>query len=279
MRRRYLTSARQRELESQLTERDLDVLQRVSDLRFVSGSQLARLCFADSPDQMASVRAARRALLRLVKLGTLGRLERPVGGVRAGSAGFVYHLGLAGQRLAVARGWQPERRARRSLTPGRLFVRHTLAIAELHTRLMEGDRAGRFELLELVAEPSCWRKWDGIGGQRSTLKPDSYVRLGIGAYEDSYFLEVDRGTEGSRALECQLQLYLAYHQSGREQAERQVFPRVLWLVPSEQRKAALVGSLARLPAEHWRLFQVARFDQAIDRLTGNSTDTFTDTDE
>ena len=114
MRRRYLTSARQRELESQLTERDLDVLQRVSDLRFVSGSQLARLCFADSPDQMASVRAARRALLRLVKLGTLGRLERPVGGVRAGSAGFVYHLGLAGQRLAVARGWQPERRARRS---------------------------------------------------------------------------------------------------------------------------------------------------------------------
>jgi Replication-relaxation len=272
MRRRYLTAARQRELEAKLTERDLSVLQRVSDLRFVSGSQLARLCFADSPDQLSSARAARRALLRLVRLRTLGRLERPVGGVRAGSAGFVYHLGLAGQRLAVARGWQPERRARRSLTPGSLFVRHTLAIAELHTQLIEGDRARRFELLELAAEPSCWRKWDGIGSQRSTLKPDSYVRLGQGAYEDSYFLEVDRGTEGSRALERQLQLYVAYHRSGIEQAERQVFPRVLWLVPSEQRQAALVDSLAQLPAEHWRLFQVAHFDQAIDRLIANGED-------
>ena len=114
---------------------------------------------------------------------------------------------------------------------------------------MEGDRAGRFELLELAAEPSCWRSFDGLGGQRSTLKPDSYVRLGIGAYEDSYFLEVDRGTEGSRALERQLQLYLAYQASGREQAERQFFPCVLWLTPDDRRTAALVDSLARLPAE------------------------------
>jgi Replication-relaxation len=272
MRRRYQTAAALRELESRLTERDITVLRQVSDLRFVSGSQLTRLCFTDSVDEPANARSARRALLRLVKLGTLERLERPVGGVRAGSAGFVYHLGLAGLRLAVTRGWQPERRARRSLTPGTLFLRHTLAIAELHTRLIEGDRAGRFELLELAAEPSCWRNFDGRGGQRSTLKPDSYVRLGQGAYEDSYFLEVDRGTEGSRALERQLQLYVAYHASGREQAERQVFPRVLWLVPSEQRKAVLVDSLATLPAESWRLFQVARFSEALTVMLGVSSD-------
>ncbi len=80
------------------------------------------------------------------------------------------------------------------------------------------------------------------------------------------------GTEGSRALERQLQLYIAYQASGKEQAERQVFPRVLWLAPSEQRKAALVDSLARLPAEHWELFQVARFDEAIDCLIANGID-------
>jgi Replication-relaxation len=272
MRVRYLTDRRYRELLSKLSERDYAVLKQVAVLRFVSGDQLSRLCFAGSSDAVSNARTARRALLRLTRLGTLERLERPVGGVRAGSAGFVYYLGLAGQRLAVARGWQPERRARRSLTPGSLFVRHSLAVAELHTQLMEGDRAGRFELLELSAEPSCWRSYNGIGTQRQTLKPDSYIRLGVGLYEDSYFLEVDRGTEGSRALERQLQLYVAYHLSGAEQAARQVFPRVLWLTPSEQRKAALVDSLARLPAESWRLFQVACFSEVLTVMLGTNND-------
>jgi hypothetical protein len=272
MRGRYLTTQRYTELLTQLSERDYAVLKRVSDLRFVSGSQLARTCFADGPDAAHNARTARRALLRLVRLGALARLERPVGGIRAGSAGFVYYLGLAGQRIAIARGWQPERHARRSLTPGVLFVRHALAVAELHTQLMEGDRARRFELLELSAEPSCWRNFDGSGTQRSTLKPDSYVRLGLGAYEDSYFLEVDRGTEGSRALERQLQLYIAYYASGKEQAERAVFPRVLWLTPSDQRTGVIVDCMARLPAEAWELFQVVRFDEAIDRLIANGAD-------
>lgn len=272
MKRRYLTADRYQALATQLTGRDLAVLKRVSDLRFVSGSQLTRLCFVERGGQPANARAARRALLRLVQLEALARLERSVGGVRAGSAGFVYYLGLVGQRLAIARGWQPDRRTRRSLTPGTLFVRHTLAIAELHTQLIEGDRAGRFELLELAAEPSCWRSFRGLGNQRATLKPDSYIRLGIGAYEDSYFLEVDQGTEGSRALERQLQLYVDYHVSGREQAERQVFPRVLWLVPDGRRKAALVNSLQRLPAQHWALFQVVPFARAIDALRSNGDD-------
>jgi hypothetical protein len=212
---RYLTNARLRELEAALTARDFALLQQVASLRFVSGAQLTRLCFAGGDDPLADARAARRALLRLVRLDVLARLPRPVGGVRAGSAGFVYHLGLGGQRLAARRGWQPERRGRRSLAPGTLFVRHALQAAELHTRLTEGDRSRSFELLELTAEPACWRSNGGLGGQRVTLKPDSYVRLGVGAYEHSYFLELDRGTEGTRALEAQMQRYVSYHRSAR----------------------------------------------------------------
>src|ERR1700683_1118188 len=168
MTRRNLTAAAYRQQASQLVERDLTVLQWVSDLRFVSGSQLPRLCFADTDDPDVNGRAARRALLRLFRLGLLERLSRQVGGVRSGSAGFVYHLGLSGQRLAIERDWQPERRGRRSLTPGTLFVRHTLQVSELHTLLIEHDRSRSVELLELAAEPSCWRNCGGIGGQRQT---------------------------------------------------------------------------------------------------------------
>ena len=170
----------------------------MSDLRFVSGAQLTRLHFSDGQDPAVNARAARRALLRLTHLDVLARLPRSVGGVRAGSAGFVYYLGLGGQQLATEHGWQPERRRRRSLVPGTLFVRHALQVSELHTLLVEADRSRRVELLELRAEPSCWRSFDGLGTQQPMLKPDSYARLGVGAFEDSYFFEVDRGTEGSR---------------------------------------------------------------------------------
>jgi hypothetical protein len=260
---RYVGTATYRQQLAQLVARDLAIIKRVSDLRFVTGWQLTRLCFADSDDPDANGRAARRALLRLVRLGLLERLPRQVGGVRSGSAGFVYHLGIGGQRLAVERGWQPERRRRRSLTPGTLFVRHALQVAELHTLLVESDRSRRVELLELAGEPTCWRSFSGVSGQAETLKPDSFVRLGLGPYEDSYFIEVDRGTEGSRALERQLQLYVAYAQSGHEQTERGVLPLTLWLAPDGRRVAAIEDSVARLPRADRELFQVARFSQAL----------------
>lgn len=261
--RRYLSAAAYRELANELTDRDLIVLKCVSDLRFVTGSQLTRLCFAESVDHNANGRAARRALLRLTRLGALERLPRQVGGVRSGSAGFVYHMGLGGQRLAVERGWQPEGRRRRSLTPGTLFVRHALQVSELHTLLVECDRSRHVELLKLASEPACWRKYGGVAGQRQTLKPDSFVRLGIREYEDSYFIEVDMGSEGSRALERQLQLYVAYFDSGAEQAAHGVFPRVMWLAPDERRVEAIEASVARLLAADRELFQVVRFDAVL----------------
>jgi hypothetical protein len=260
---RYVTARAARTLADRLSQRDWQVIERVAALRFVSGSQLARLCFMDSSDPNANARAARRALLRLARLGVLERLPRAIGGVRAGSAGFVYRLGIGGHRLAAARGWLPERHRRRSLVPGTLFLRHTIAIAELHSRLVACERSGRVELLALAAEPLCHRINDGDSGQRWTLKPDSYVRLGIGPYEDSYFIEVDRGTEGSRALHGQLMRYVAYHRSGQEQRTRGVFPKVLWLTPTAERAQVIESCVARLPAEARPLFVVARFDQAL----------------
>ena len=262
---RYATKAAVRGLERKLTDRDKAIIRRVSGLRFVTGDQLRRLHFADA-DELASARAARRALLRLTRLGCLDRLPRQVGGVRRGSAGFVYHLDLAGQRLAMERDWLTKRRRRPSHLPGTLFMAHGLKVAELHTLLVEADRSRRIELLELNAEPACWRRYGGAGSLRATLKPDSFVRLGAGDFEDSYFIEVDQGTEGSGALEAQLYRYVDYEASGIEQAERGVFPKILWLVPTAKREAAIERCIERLRSEKRELFAVAQFSEVLARL-------------
>jgi len=262
---RYVTKAVARDLDSRLTKRDLAVTRSVCELRFVSGAQLARMHFAGSDP-----RASRRTLLRLTRLDVLERLERRVGGVRAGSAGFVYRLGLAGQRLALERGWIPDRRRRRSRVPGTLFLSHALEVSELHTRLVEADRLGRIELLERSAEPACWRRYGGVGA--SILKPDSFLRLGAGEYEFVYFIEVDMGTEGSRALNRQLRAYIAYYDGGHEQAEHGVFPKVLWLTPDARRVAAIEECVRELGREHRELFEVAEFGDALEVVSNTPTE-------
>src|ERR1700684_993385 len=253
MTRPYLTATAYRAVRGQLGPRDLSLARHIAELRFLSGGQLARLCFAGT-----TPRAARHGLLRLTRFGVLDRLPRAIGGVRAGSAGFVYCLGFAGQRLATEQGWLPERRTRRSLAPGTLFVRHALAVGELHVRLIESERRGNFDLLALDGEPACWRTAGSL-----VLKPDSFVRLGVGDFEHSFFIEVDRATSGSHAIGSQLERYVAYYASGQEQAEHGVFPRVLWLAPNERRGAMIEGCVGRLADAERRLFAVALFSEAI----------------
>lgn len=251
----YLTTSAYRAVRDRLGERDLRLARHVAELRFVSGGQLARLCFADT-----TPRVARQGLLRLTQLRVLERLPRPIGGVRNGSAGFVYYLGVAGQRLAVEQGWTAKRRTRRSVVPGTLFVRHALAVSELHVRLIEAERQGDFDLLALDPEPTCWRTSGSL-----VLKSDSFVRLGFKDFEDSYFIEIDRGTEGSQTIETQLERYVAYYLSGHEQAERGVFPAVLWLVPDERRKGTIESCIEGLRSGR-ELFAVAAFDDALKAL-------------
>lgn len=259
---RYLTKAMYQELAAQLTDQDEAIVRRVCSLRFVSGGQLTRLHFGGD---LASARAARRALVRLVGSRCLARLPRQVGGVRRGSSAFVYYLGPAGQHLAIDRGWTQLRRFRPE-SPGTLFVRHHLAVAELHTLLVEAERAGHIELLSLEAEPACHRPCGGF-----TLKPDSYVELGAGEFVDSYFIEIDRGTEGSRALDGQLQRYVSHYANGLEQRERGVFPKVFWLAPDAKRVAVIERCIARLPSRMQELFAAGLFGELMPQLTSAGT--------
>ena len=204
----------------------------------------------------------------MTKLGILARLERRIGGIRAGSAGFIYYLGPAGQRLMGYWSGQGLTRGRFRPEPGGRYVRHRLAVSELYVLAMQAEREGTLDLLSFDAEPDCWRmSGDGFGGAR-TLKPDAFARIGLGAYEDRYFIEVDLASESRSVIAAKVRAYLDYFNSGTEQTQHDIFPRVLLLTTTEERKAALVKTCSRLPAESWALFTITTLDQALPVLSG-----------
>ncbi len=176
-------------LRTQLGERDLAVLESLATLRLLTGKQLQRLHVADG-SPLTRARRARALLQRLTNLRLVTRLERRIGGIRAGSEGHLYTLSGLGQ--AVLSPDAPPGRRRRSLGQTKpWFQDHLLAVAELAVKLSVYTRDGRAELLAFETEPACWRRFTGSGGQLITLKPDAYVRIGLGEYEQRAFLELD----------------------------------------------------------------------------------------
>jgi len=245
-------------LKQTLTDRDLAVVDLLTTLRLASGRQIRHLLWGDSP---SDARGGRRQLKKLADLRVVARLGRSIGGARAGSDGYVYALDALGQNVAG----RPSQR-RRPRTPGMSFVAHTVAVSECYLALRDLQASGAIELMGFSGEPECWRTYTRPGGARGYLKPDAYVVVGIGEYLDRWFLECDQDTENPGRLLRKMEEYVRYERSGREEAEYGVFPRVLWVVPTERRKGQLVRVLGELRSEHWRLFQIAttaEFSQAI----------------
>ncbi len=255
----YLTSDRLRRITQALDDRDRAVLWFVHEGRFATGAQLLRGFWLASDRDTATARAGRRALKRLADGRVLERLPRRIGGRRTGSDGFIYRVGRAGARLLAIRGiYGP-----RTETPGALHLEHTLATTELVLRLMEAERGGELELIETQQEPMCWRPYFGAIGAQRVLKPDLFVRVGAGALEDRWFVEIDLASESGRTIARKAAVYLEHYRSGTEQKGVGTYPRVLWLVPDDARGQQLAGVLERHPAEASRLFVVRRFDEAV----------------
>ncbi len=255
----YVTRAHIEAVKGQLKGRQWSILFDVWRVGVLSGRQVRRLYYGESA---AEGRLARKHLTQMVQWRMIDRLERSVGGQRSGSAGYIYSLGPAGQRLL-----EPERkRSRPAWTPQMSYLRHALAVSELYTRLREHERTTQMQLVTFDGEPVCWRHYFGPGGARSVLKPDALAVTGIDNYEDRYFIEADCGTESGPRIAAKARMYVRYWQSGREQAETGIFPYVLWLAPNTKRASFLVDVLAKLDAEHWRLFLVLTTDEAPGRM-------------
>jgi hypothetical protein len=263
-----LKGARIQELRSSLLQRDVDVLGRVAQLKLVTGAQIEALHFAgaEHANLIAAGRACRRVLKRLVRDRLLARLERRVGGVRGGSSGFIYCLTETGQRVIQVDG--PRRRFRE---PTLAFVQHTLAVARVVVDLHQAERCGDIELITLEAEPACWRRYGSLGGVQ-IVRPDLYVALGIGDFEHRWFVEVDLGTETTPRRVEKCKQYASYFQAGVEQAAHDIFPKIVWSMPSAAEADRLLAAIAnprtRLNPE---LFAVATHTDLLTVLAGGAS--------
>ena len=261
----YLSTPRLLELAGTIPERERNLIRTLARFRLMTHAQL--LVLLDVRQTVSELRVARRILARLTEQRVLARLHRRIGGVRRGSAGYVYYLGPVGQRLLSYWDGQGLTRGRFRPEPGGRYVRHRLAVSELYVQAVQAQRGGLLDLIAFDTEPDCWRSMtDGFGG-RVTLKPDAFVRVGVGAYEDSYFVEVDLGTESRSVIARKLHTYLDYWSSGQEQQAHGVFPRVLLVTNTEDRKDALVDVCSHLPAENWQLFTVTTLNRATEILS------------
>jgi hypothetical protein len=255
---RRVTGARVTEIARGLGERDKAILADVGRVRVLTGRQVERLHFAGLAGRHRD-RTRRRVLERLVGLQLLTPLERRVGGVRAGSAGLVFALGPAGQRLLTVYDHGTGGRVRRPGTPTPRFMIHNLAVAELYVGLTEAARGGAFTLTDFRTEPACW--WRDSEG--AWVKPDAFVVVSTGEVEDCWAIEVDQATESLPTMRRKLKVYLDLVASGERGPDGGVLPRVLVTVPDERRLLAIQEVVRSLPEPASELFAVTTHDQAV----------------
>lgn len=259
---------RLRALGGRLSDRDQAVLTDLVRLRFLTAGQIASLHFTAIAKPLTRTRRVQHQLARLVELDLVRRLERRQGGVRAGSSGFTYTATAEGQRLAALLAGQPIPSARSLREPGSRTVAHTLAGSALYVALVEADRAGVLELFTHESEPTCWRGFVGPIGEPRWLKPDAFVVVATPEYVYRAMIEIDQATEGSQTLRRKLATYVDYWRSGREQQAHDVFPRVVWIVPDEQRAQTIQLLIDELPRPARRIFTATTSDHAIEAITG-----------
>lgn len=257
------------ELASWLSDRDMAVLQSVSDHQFLTVRHIEALHFGDHAPTSGS-RIARRTMAKLREYGALGTLERRIGGIRAGSAGLIHYLDSVGDQLLHGRSGRAARR--RKVEPSSRFVDHRLAVADTHVALVQADRAQTFELVACAVEPAAWRRYAGLGGARLILKTDLAAETAVPPGSElvhGWFVEIDLGHEGIPTLLKKCRDYEVYRRSGVEQAQSGSFPVVIWSMThtgeakGKRRRIALRSAIDADPNLPSHLFQIIAPQQVI----------------
>lgn len=269
-RRRGLGASGLMDLSRQLSERDVAVLDVIAQHRFLTTRQVQAFAFGEHASPVTAARICRRVLRRLEGHELITRPVRRVGGLEAGSRASVWMLAPMGQRLRNLRsGLGAVGRIRE---PGEGFVRHYLAIADVHLMLRAADRAGRFELLDVQIEPESWRRYRALDGGTDLLKPDLFAVVAGPLYESHWFIEVDRATESLPTVLKQCRLYETYRRTGTEQDDGGVFPRVLWVTPDATRAQKIQGAVLGARGIDRDLFRVAAMHDVLTVISRDLAD-------
>jgi len=255
------------ELLTQLSARDVAVLELVAEHRLLTTRHLESFCFHDHASPLSGARTARRVLARLERLGLIERTVRRVGGLQAGSSSSTWMLTSTGQRLRSIRDGRGA--VGKVREPGERFIAHYLAIADARLALVQAERAGQLLVIQSVIEPRAWRSFTTLGGGTEILKPDLAAITAPSKdaeFEDHWFIEIDRGTESLPTLIKQCRRYENYRRSGEAQQADGVFPIIVWVVPDGRRASKLterIASTRGLNAAHYRVTTPVGFVELI----------------
>ncbi|MGH3010105.1 MAG: replication-relaxation family protein [Gaiellaceae bacterium] len=235
-----------------LPERDLALLEALYEHRFLTGRQIRTLLFHQHPDPRTRTpvptrtgRVAHRRLALLRQHDLLHRrvLRKPDGSREPEP---YYCLSRTGAQLVAWRRGVPasEVRARAAdALAGPLFVRHSLACAELACALVSAARANDGH----ACEPGWWqgerssRASFRFRGRKLTVCPDGYTRYQVGRQQHHLLVEVDRATGTLARLAAKIDRYQDYARSGAWQERYPVFPKLLLTTTSERRLETLLA--------------------------------------
>jgi hypothetical protein len=238
-------SGKWQRLRDQLPARDLAVLRSLAALGLMTTGHVQRLHFYEGSD-LTQARRARRSLERLHARQLVTRLERRIGGDRAGSAGHVYRAATTGRRLLGLPGVLGGRN-RRLAEPSPHKTGHVLAVTELAVTLHEAHRAGQLDLVRFETEPASWREWTGPAGDTRHVRPDAFAVVARGDWEHLWFLEADMGTERPARLRAKAAVYRTYAATGQEQERWGTFPLVAYLTTTPGRAESIADHIGPDP--------------------------------
>ena len=270
-RRRGAGSQGLRELLGRLSARDISLIDLLAEHRFLTTRHMQAFCFHDHATLTSASRSARRVLGRLAREDLIESPARRVGGMEGGSDAYVWQLTAVGQRLRASRaGLGASTRVR---TPSARFIEHYLAIADVRLQLVDAERRGLLTSSQVQIEPLCWQRYTGMGGSNEVLKPDLAaitIPKQQDEFEDHWFIEVDRATESIPTVLRQCRAYEACRQSGAVQAERGVFPIVVWVVPTQRRADNIARGIRQARGLDAELYRVCTYEELLPPLLGGA---------
>lgn len=244
------------QLAENLDSRDYEILSLLAKSKVLFSSQIRTLFFNNSKTESSGIRITNRIMKRLENEGLVATYERRISGRRIGAVSNIWHLTEQGYRLlAIKNGDDPSKRTR-VIEPTYNHMSHRLSVAEVYVQVVDICRKHEnLSVSHVQFEPDSWRDYHPSNNM-VRLKPDLFLATKSDGYEYSYFIELDLATEQVRDIIKKCDRYHAYLLTNKEQEANGVFPLVLWIVPDEKRKQALVNAISKEYASRYHIFLV-----------------------